>query len=82
MLRYYVLYINVVLNQDIIITEKITSSLPSDEAQLRLKYYETLFALAEEEYGMDIKNFWQVMPQASSPAVVRHISRHAKIFLS
>jgi len=25
------------------------------EAQLRLEYYETLFALASEEYGMDIK---------------------------
>jgi hypothetical protein len=25
------------------------------EAELRLEYYETLFALASEEYGMDIK---------------------------
>jgi hypothetical protein len=31
---------------------------PLKEAGIKLEYYETLFSLAKEEYGFDLKKFW------------------------
>lgn len=46
-------------------------------AQLRLEYYETIFALAKEEYNVDFKKFWiraiQILPKTEEIAFISYL---------